>query len=117
MEAGSVLTFWMEGWTHNKFVYSQTRYVLSTSSEDSTLNFPFQSLRGKLRRLFKTLYPWINLSFESWLLVYNIAYLFDRTPFYRPWLSWIGVDLRRLGIEDFVSNKFLVMCVRRLNAS
>ncbi|KAJ3990303.1 cyclin-dependent protein kinase inhibitor [Lentinula detonsa] len=60
-----------------------------------------QSFRGWLRRAFKATYPWLNTSFEVWLLVCNIAYLFDRTPFYRPWLSWIGVDLRRLGLEDF----------------
>jgi len=38
--------------------------------------------------------------FEVWLMSYNVAYAFERTPFYRPWLSWIGVDLRRLGVED-----------------
>lgn len=54
--------------------------------------------------MFKTLYPWFNTSFEMWLLVSNIAYLFEQTPFYRPWLSWIGVDLRRLGVDDFVRN-------------
>ncbi|KAJ6539036.1 cyclin-dependent protein kinase inhibitor [Mycena capillaripes] len=53
------------------------------------------------RRIFKTVYPWLNTSFELWLLVCNIAYLFGQTPFYRPWLSWIGIDLRRLGVEDF----------------
>ncbi|KAJ7781570.1 cyclin-dependent protein kinase inhibitor [Mycena metata] len=41
--------------------------------------------------------------FELWLLVCNIAYLFGQTPFYRPWLSWIGIDLRRLGVEDFAA--------------
>ena len=44
------------------------------------------------------------MSYEAWLLVYNIAYLFDQTPFYRPWLSWVGVDLRRLGAEDYVGH-------------
>lgn len=48
------------------------------------------------------MYPWLNTTFEVWLLVSNVAYLFDQTPFYRPWLSWIGVDIRRLGVEDFV---------------
>jgi Pex2 / Pex12 amino terminal region len=62
-----------------------------------------QGFKGRLRRSFKTLYPWLNTSFELWLLIYNVAYLFDQTPFYRPWLSWIGIDLRRLGVEDFVS--------------
>jgi hypothetical protein len=42
------------------------------------------------------------MGFEFWLLVYNISYLFNQTPAYRPWLNWIGVDLRRLGPEDFV---------------
>src|ERR1700761_7840866 len=36
-------------------------------------------------------------------MAYNVAYAFERTPFYRPWLSWVGVDVRRLGIEDLVS--------------
>ncbi|KAK0490676.1 cyclin-dependent protein kinase inhibitor [Armillaria novae-zelandiae] len=59
-----------------------------------------QSFKGWLRRAYKILYPWCNASFEVWLLAYNVAYLFDQTPFYRPWLAWMGVDLRRLGIED-----------------
>lgn len=58
---------------------------------------------GRLRRTYKAVYPWLNTSFEVWLLACNIAYLFEQTPFYRPWLSWIGVDIRRLGMEDMVS--------------
>ncbi|KXN87959.1 Ankyrin repeat protein nuc-2 [Leucoagaricus sp. SymC.cos] len=60
-----------------------------------------ESIKGKLRRMFKAAYPWLNASLEAWLLAWNIAYLFDKTAFYRPWLSWIRVDLRRLGVEDF----------------
>ncbi|KAJ7162538.1 cyclin-dependent protein kinase inhibitor [Mycena crocata] len=59
------------------------------------------TFKGLFRRIFKTIYPWLNRSFELWLLICNIAYLFDQTPFYRPWLSWIGIDLRRLGVDDF----------------
>ncbi|KAG6833841.1 hypothetical protein H0H87_011775 [Tephrocybe sp. NHM501043] len=59
------------------------------------------TLKARLKRSFKAAYPWANTSYELWLLVCNMSYLFDRTPFYRPWLSWIGVDLRRLGSEDF----------------
>jgi len=63
-----------------------------------------------MRRKFKALFPWFNTGFEVWLLAHNVAYLFDRTPFYRPWLSWVGVDLRRLSMDDFVSLTFqLVM--------
>ncbi|KAH9045748.1 cyclin-dependent protein kinase inhibitor [Lactarius pseudohatsudake] len=59
-----------------------------------------EGFRGRLRRLYKWTYPRINLALEGWLMAYNVAYAFERTPFYRPWLSWVGVDLRRLGIED-----------------
>ncbi|KAJ7499234.1 cyclin-dependent protein kinase inhibitor [Mycena latifolia] len=59
------------------------------------------TFKGLSRRIFKTIYPWLTTSFELWLLFCNVAYLFDQTSFYRPWLSWIGVDLRRLGLEDF----------------
>lgn len=57
--------------------------------------------------MFKALYPWANITFECWLLLYNTLYLFDRTPFYRPWLSWMRVDLRRLDAGDFVSARSL----------
>ncbi|KAH8118535.1 cyclin-dependent protein kinase inhibitor [Phellopilus nigrolimitatus] len=61
------------------------------------------SLISRLRAAYRKIYPWLNMSFEVWLMCYNLAYLFDRTAFYRPWLSWIGVDLRRLGPEDTAS--------------
>jgi len=60
-----------------------------------------QTFKGRFRRMFKIAYPYLNTSFELWLLLWNIAYLYDRAPSYRPWLSWIGVDIRRLGVEDF----------------
>lgn len=37
-----------------------------------------------------------------WLAYYNVAYLFDHSPFYRPWLAWMNIDLRRLGEDDYV---------------
>ncbi|PAV21095.1 cyclin-dependent kinase inhibitor [Pyrrhoderma noxium] len=67
----------------------------SHAPEDADL-----SLRTRCRALFKRTYPWLNTSFELWLSCYNVAYLFDYTGFYRPWLSWIGIDLRRIGPED-----------------
>ncbi|KAI0921289.1 hypothetical protein AcW1_004690 [Taiwanofungus camphoratus] len=59
-----------------------------------------ETASGRLRKVYKALYPWLNVSLELWLLICNVAYLFDRTPFYRPWLSWVGVDIRRVGIDD-----------------
>ncbi|KAF8342036.1 Pex12 amino terminal region-domain-containing protein [Cantharellus anzutake] len=60
-----------------------------------------QTLGNRLRRLFKAVYPWANGAYELWLLGYNVAYLFDKTTFYRPWLSWIGVDMKRMGADDY----------------
>lgn len=60
-----------------------------------------ESLSARLKKVFVKVYPWLNTGFEVWLLLYNVGYLFDRVPGYRPWLNWIGVDIRRLGIEDF----------------
>ncbi|KAH9947260.1 cyclin-dependent protein kinase inhibitor [Amylocystis lapponica] len=55
---------------------------------------------GLLRRTYKAAYPWLNTGFELWLLICNISYLCNKTPFYRPWLSWMGVDIRRVGLDD-----------------
>ncbi|KAG8820661.1 ubiquitin-protein ligase peroxin 12, partial [Serendipita sp. 399] len=54
-----------------------------------------QTFKQRWQRLFKTLYPILNVVFELWLASYNIAYLFDKSPFYRPWFKWMGLDLRR----------------------
>lgn len=69
-----------------------------------------QTVAGRLRRIYKRVYPYANAAFELWLLLYNVAYLFEKTPFYRPWLGWIGVDIRRLGIDDMVRAYIDVMC-------
>lgn len=71
--------------------------------DDDTSRPPRRTLTvgGHLRRFYKITYPYANTAFELWQLGYNLAYLFDRTPFYRPWLAWIRVDLQRLGPEDY----------------
>ncbi|KAF7331871.1 Cyclin-dependent protein kinase inhibitor [Mycena kentingensis (nom. inval.)] len=53
------------------------------------------------RAFYKRMYPWLNTSFEVWLFAFNVAYLFGKTPYYRPWLSWMRIDMRRLGVDDF----------------
>ena len=61
-----------------------------------------QSAMGRFRRAYKRTYPWLNAGLELWLFIANVSYLFDKSSYYRPWLSWIGVDLRRLGADDLV---------------
>ncbi|KAG8960148.1 ubiquitin-protein ligase peroxin 12 [Tulasnella sp. 419] len=59
------------------------------------------SITDRLRYLFKIIYPYANTAFELWMLAYNVAYLFDRSSYYRPWLAWMKVDIRRMGPEDY----------------
>ena len=44
-----------------------------------------ERLRMRLALLFKLLWPRFTKAYEYVLLGYNVAYLFDKTPYYRPW--------------------------------
>jgi hypothetical protein len=46
------------------------------------------------------MYPWANLALDVSLLGYDLAYLFDKTPYYRPWHKWLGLQVERRGPPD-----------------
>ncbi|KZT54524.1 hypothetical protein CALCODRAFT_551238 [Calocera cornea HHB12733] len=52
------------------------------------------------KQTFKVAYPYANSTYQLWLFAWNIAYLFNKTSHYRPWLALIGVDLRRMTAQD-----------------
>jgi peroxin-12 len=54
-----------------------------------------------LKSTFKAIYPYSNIAYELYLLSYNIRYLFDKTPYWRPWLSWMNVEVRRMSADDY----------------
>jgi peroxin-12 len=54
-----------------------------------------QTIRRKARSAFKFAYPYANLAWELYLLGYDIGYMFDRTPRWRPWFTLLGVKLER----------------------
>lgn len=60
-----------------------------------------QRFKAKFKDLFRRFWPLLNTSYELLLLAYNIGYLFDKTPYYRPWLHWLGIDLRRMSEQDY----------------
>lgn len=62
-----------------------------------------QRVQDKLKDMFRTGYPYAQLGYQVWLLFYQLAYLFDRTPHWRPWFKWMRIDIRRLGPDDQVS--------------
>jgi len=50
---------------------------------------------------FRKGYPHAQALYQLWLLGYNVSYLFDRTPYWRPWFSLMRVDVRRMGADDY----------------
>ncbi|GAA5993445.1 hypothetical protein JCM11641_003936 [Rhodosporidiobolus odoratus] len=85
---------------------------LFASSSSSASNTPLSILRNTSRPLrerlkpaleaaFKLSYPHANLAYQLYLLVYNLRYLFSKSPFWRPWFRLIRVEVRRMGQEDY----------------
>ncbi|UZJ51171.1 hypothetical protein CBS101457_000491 [Exobasidium rhododendri] len=58
-------------------------------------------LKLLLRTCFRRGYPYVGTAWQLWLLSYNVRYLFDKTPFYRPWLRMMRMDIRRVGMNDY----------------
>lgn len=54
-----------------------------------------------VQALFKQTYPYLTFLYEIYLLVYNLRYLFGRSPHWRPWLKLLGIEIRRMGQEDY----------------
>lgn len=57
--------------------------------------------------VYKRLYPYANAAYELSNLFYNLQYLFDQSPYWRPFDAWLKVDIRRLSGEDYVSYAIL----------
>lgn len=54
-----------------------------------------QQRREKWKGMFRRLYPYAQVGLQLWMLSYNVSYLFGRTPYWRPWLKYMRVDVRR----------------------
>lgn len=47
------------------------------------------------QKIFLKVYPTAVTAFETTLLAYDVAYLFEKTEFFRPWHRWLGVRIER----------------------
>lgn len=63
---------------------------------------PSRKLAIRLKRLFKKVYPIINFIYHVSNLGYNIAYMFEKTRYYTPWLHLIGIEVKRMDMNDYV---------------
>ncbi|KAK4519843.1 uncharacterized protein ATC70_010086 [Mucor velutinosus] len=55
----------------------------------------------RLMRLFKKVYPIINFLYYGSNLAYNVAYLFGKTRYYTPWLHLLGLEVKRMSMNDY----------------
>lgn len=73
----------------------------------------FTRLKLSSQALFKLSYPYVNLLWELYLLVYNLRYLFGKSPYWRPWFRLLGIEVRRMGQEDYVSSVVIAVACSR----
>ncbi|KAG2190482.1 hypothetical protein INT46_011699 [Mucor plumbeus] len=73
--------------------------------ENEELASPETSTKRKLvirlMRLFKKIYPIINFLYYGSNLAYNVAYLFGKTKYYTPWLHLLGLEVKRMSMNDY----------------
>ncbi|WRT69841.1 uncharacterized protein IL334_006832 [Kwoniella shivajii] len=56
------------------------------------------------QKMFKFIYPYLSLGIDLTFLGYDIAYLFEKTRYPRPWHKWLGLKVVRRGSEDEVES-------------
>lgn len=66
-----------------------------------------ERLRTLLKVCFRKGYPYAGAAWQLWLLAYNVGYLFEKTPFWRPWFKLMRMEIRRVASDDYVSTTLL----------
>lgn len=85
----------------DRYASVSSKFVSIIDSENMDLQLsPSDRRKAKLKDAFRTAWPYLNLSYELMLLGYNVAYIFAKTPFYRPWLQALRIDIRRASSDD-----------------
>jgi len=69
-----------------------------------------------VKKIFKTIYPFISAVYEGSFFFYQLFYLYDQINYYTPFLHLQGVTLKRLSIQEMDSqnSKNLVRRSKRL---
>ncbi|CDS04175.1 hypothetical protein LRAMOSA07130 [Lichtheimia ramosa] len=57
----------------------------------------------RLIQLFRFVYPYVNGAYHGANLAYAIAYMFNKTRYYSPWLHLIGLEVKRMSMADYRS--------------
>ncbi|XP_059828961.1 peroxisome assembly protein 12 [Hypanus sabinus] len=70
--------------------------------DDYAIHLP-ESPRKRLYKAFLAAYPFVNLGWEGWFLIYRLLYIFGKTHFHSPLLRVAGVRLANLTHADLQS--------------
>ncbi|GAA6059539.1 hypothetical protein JCM10212_006037 [Sporobolomyces blumeae] len=79
---------------------ASARTTIASILKDTTLSTKTRATL-LVQTLFKQSYPYLTLLYELFLLVYNLRYLFGKSPYWRPWFRLLGIEVRRMGQEDY----------------
>lgn len=94
------------GLTNSTNLFGEDQHRAHFSEESQAI-----PLQEKLKKVsmeaFKSGYPYVKTMYQLWLLTYNVRYLFDKTPYWRPWFSLMRIDVRRVGPNDTPRRKLV----------
>jgi hypothetical protein len=58
--------------------------------------------KSRMARALKKVYPYANAAYLSWMLLYQILYLYGKTPYFNPWLNFMKLEVTRMSMGDYV---------------
>lgn len=64
--------------------------------------------KARLVRAFKKVYPYANAAYLTWMLTYQILYLYGKTRYFNPWLQFMKIEVTRMTMNDYVGD--LIKC-------
>lgn len=57
-------------------------------------------LKNKFKKIFVSIYPAVNASFEGAIFLYQLLYLYEKISFFTPFLNIQRLTLRRLSLQE-----------------
>ncbi|WWC73836.1 uncharacterized protein I206_107808 [Kwoniella pini CBS 10737] len=62
----------------------------------------------RTQKAFKVLYPYLSLGLDLTFLGYDLAFLFEKINYPRPWHKWLGLKVIRKGPEDEIESSGII---------
>ena len=93
----ALLPYWKERCDK---LYSRLKEQPSTNQSGSTTQYNHNINTQNMKDVFLKLYPYIHLSHDGSIFLYQFAYLLEYTPYWSFSLHALGVILRRMTVAD-----------------